>query len=190
MRRLRAGLQCFAGEQARYLLGGHVAGLFPTRPFIIGYNNRTYTRTWHRGASCPAPGDGACSVRVAIQDAPDVNSIDGALLWNPTVADFPQDARGRNTTVVSLENNFAVPLLFAAVHTQSVQHTQCLNARGTAFMRARVCRNGRPNAFKLGPSTDVSRGAPGFAGVYTPQENPADRVPPPPPPAPRPLVSV
>lgn len=183
-----AGLQCFAGEQARYLLGGQVTAIFPNKPFMIGYSDRSYTHTWHRGASCPAAGAGNCSVGVAIADAPDANSIDGALLWNPTPQDFPEDARGRNTTVVSLENNFAVPLLFAAVHTQSVQHSRCLNVRGTAFMKARICRNGRPNDFRLGPREDLGRVVPGFEGLFVPKPAPAGVMPPPPPPVQKPLV--
>lgn len=154
---------------------------------MIGYNSKTFTRTWHRGASCPAWND-LCDISVNINDAPDQNEISGALLWNPIFEDFPLDVRGRNTTVVSLENNFAVPMLFAAVAQQKVSFSECMNAKGTAFVKPSICRKGRPQDDRLGPREAIGQVAPEFEGLYKPREKEDDRIPPPPPPELTPLV--
>lgn len=182
------GFECFATEQARYLLGGQVSGYRPHKPFMVGYNSETYTRTWHRGASCPKWND-LCTIAVTMNDAPDENQISGALLWNPIFEDFPRDVRGRNTTVVSLENNFAVPMLFAAVSKQKVTFSECMNAQGSWMMDPEICRKKRPATFRLGPQQALGEVAPEFQGVYRPREQEDDRIPPPPPPDPEPLVT-
>jgi hypothetical protein len=170
------------------LLGGQVTGIRSHKPFMIGYNERTYTRTWHRGASCPKWNE-LCDIQVTINDAPDVNEISGALLWNPIFDDFPLDVRGRNTTVVSLENNFAVPMLFSAVAEQKVSFSECMNGKGTRFVKPRICAQKRPADYRLGPQQAVGRLAPEFEGLYKPREQYDDRIPPPPPPAPTAIVA-
>ena len=155
---------------------------------MVGYNSETYTRTWHRGASCPKWND-LCTIAVTMNDAPDENQISGALLWNPIFEDFPRDVRGRNTTVVSLENNFAVPMLFAAVSKQKVTFSECMNAQGSWMMDPEICRKKRPATFRLGPQQALGEVAPEFQGVYRPREQEDDRIPPPPPPDPEPLVT-
>jgi hypothetical protein len=155
---------------------------------MVGYNDRTYTRIWHRGASCPARLDEPCDISVAYSDAPCPNTISGALLWNPVFEDFPEDARGRNTTVVSLENNMAVPMLFAAVEAQGVSYSECLHVQASHWLKKGVCRQGRPAKYPLGPKQANDKVDPEFQGIYTPKTKPNDRVPPPPPPAPQPLV--
>ena len=154
---------------------------------MIGYDDRTFTRTWHRGASCPPPGT-PCDISVVYNDAPDIHRVNGALLWNPIFDDFPQDARGRNTTVISLENNMAVPMLFAAVESQGVSYSECLNNQQTRFFKKGVCRQGRPANFRLGPQQAVGRLDPEFEGIFKPTEREDDRIPPPPPPPVRELV--
>jgi hypothetical protein len=184
---MHAGFQCFATEQARYLLGGQVSGFRPHKPFMIGYNENSYTRTWHRGAACPAhPRE--CNIKVAYSDQRDPNTITGALLWNPVFDDFSEDARGRNTTVVSLENNMAVPMLYAAVHEQKVSFSECMALQGTFYYKKRLCRKGRPAKYNLGPLQALSKEVPEFEGLYKPKEKEDDRIPPPPPPAPRAIV--
>ena len=183
-----AGFQCFAAEQARYLLGGQLTGYRQHRPFMINYDrDNSFTRTWHRGATCPkAPEE--CTIRVVYEDAPDVNRVDGALVWNPIFDDFPQDARGRNTTVISLENNMAVPLLFAAVEEQGVSYSECLNNQQTRFFKRGICRQKRPADYRLGPQQAVGVLDTEFEGIFKPKEKEDDRVPPPPPPPQRELV--
>jgi hypothetical protein len=182
-----AGFQCFATEQARYLLGGQVTGIRQHKPFLIGYDSRSYTRTWHRGASCPKWNE-RCDVQFAINDEPDKNEIEGALLWNPIFEDFPEDVRGRNTTVVSLENNMAVPMLFAAVAQQDISFSECMNAKGTAFIKPRICRQGRPANFRRGATEVIGRVPTQFEGINKPRKKEDDRIPPPPPPSPKALV--
>ena len=174
-------------EQARYLLGGQVKGIKRHKPFIVGYDGRTYTRTWHRGAACPAY-PATCDISVAYMDNPDANTIEGALLWNPVFEDFPEDARGRNTTVVSLENNMAVPMLFAAVEAQGVSYSECLHLQATQFFKKGICRGGRPASYPLGPKQAPGKSNAEFQGIYKPKTKEDDRIPPPPPPAPRALV--
>lgn len=186
---VRAGFQCFAAEQARYLLGGQITGYRPHKPFMVGYNDDTYTFTWHRGASCPEYGTAEpCSIAVVTAGLPDRNVITGALLWNPVFDDFPEDARGRNTTVVSLENNMAVPLLYAAVHEQKVSFSECLTLQRSYWLDRAICRKGRPADFHLGPTTAPSRPTPEFEGIFKPRDKEDDRISPPPPPAPESLV--
>lgn len=183
---LMRGIQCFAVEQGRYVLGGQVRGMRRQKPFIIGYNDRSYTRTWHRGASCPA-WPATCDISVAFEDNPDENTIFGALLWNPIFEDFPVDARGRNTTVVSLENNFAMPLLWPGLELQDMSFTECLNDQKTAFWDRAFCRADRPADYQLGPREAARSVGADFQGLYLPK--PVDvRAPPPPPPSPRPIV--
>jgi hypothetical protein len=153
---------------------------------MIGYNEQTYTRTWHRGASCPVWNE-PCDIQVTINDAPDFNEISGALLWNPVFEDFPIDVRGRNNTVVSLENNAAVPMLFAGVAQQKVSYSECMNTKGTHFVKQPICQQKRPSA-PLGPRHEFKKTTPEFEGLYKPREKFDDRIPPPPPPAPTSLV--
>ena len=174
-------------EQARYLLGGQVRGWRPHRPFVVGTTPRSFTRLWHRGAACP-PYPEPCDISVAYTDKPDYNTLTGALLWNPVFEDWPEDARGRNTTVASLENNMAAPLLFAGVAAQRTTFRECLASQATRFLREAVCRAGRPAQYPLGPKEAVGKVDPEFEGIYKPKEEPDDRIPPPPPPAPRALV--
>jgi hypothetical protein len=176
-------------EQARYLLGGQVRGLKPHKPFMVGYNDNTYTRIWHRGASCPPDVTQPCDISVAYTDNACPNTIAGALLWNPVFEDFPEDARGRNTTVVSLENNMAVPMLFAAVEQQGVDFSECLHVQKSAFLDQAICRQGRPAQYPLGPKQANNKVDPEFQGIYKPKTQPDDRIPPPPPPAPRAIVA-
>jgi hypothetical protein len=154
---------------------------------MVGYNDRSYTRTWHRGASCP-PHPQECTIKVAYSDDKDFNVIKGALLWNPVFDDFSEDARGRNTTVVSLENNMAVPMLYAAVHEQKVSFSECMALQRTYYRKRAICRRGRPAKYNLGPLQAVAKELPEFEGLYKPKEKENDRIPPPPPPAPRALV--
>lgn len=156
---------------------------------MVGYNQDTYTRTWHRGASCP-PSPEKCDISVAYSDAPDANTIYGALLWNPVFEDFPEDARGRNTTVVSLENNMAVPMLFAGAYTQGISFSECLNNQKTRYFKKGICRQKRPAAYQLGPPQATNKDNPEFQGIFKPKEKLDDTIPPPPPPTPQSIVPV
>lgn len=159
-------MQCFAVEQAAYLLGTRLAGLKRHRPFLIAYDaGDTYTTLWHRGASCPAAPK-VCNPDTPYSSTPDANTITGALLWNPLFDDTPKDVRGLNTTIVSLENNMAVPLLFAAVETQGVSASACLNGLKTAFWNRPWCRQGRPQKSRLGPTQATTQLSPDFTGIY------------------------
>lgn len=85
----------------------------------------------------------------------------GALLWNPTLSDSPPDARGINATVVSLENNMAVPLLFssiAAMLNSTWKPDNCV--KGLNMLP--VCSTGRPLLFRQGPRFDSNWNIPQF----------------------------
>ena len=74
-----------------------------------------------------------CSTR------PDPLDLYGALLWLPGKRDTAPDVRGingENATVVSLENNAAVPLLFAALADRAGaghSYMECLQVRVPLF---------------------------------------------------------
>lgn len=174
-------------EQGRYILGAQLNGIRGQKPFVVGYDKDTYTRLWHRGSSCPA-WPSPCDVSAAYSDEPDVNTLYGALLWNPIFDDAPKDARGRNTTVVSLENNWGMPLLYPGLMTQDFPYARCLQDQGTPMFKRGFCRQKRPLEGRLGPVQAVKDVDIVFRGLWVPTTKGA-KFPPPPPPAPRPLVA-
>lgn len=75
------GFQCFAQQQARYLVGTG----WQRKSFIQGVNqNKGYDRLLHRSASCPTYPE-KCPQNTGGSDTKDVNVPDGGLLWNPSV---------------------------------------------------------------------------------------------------------
>jgi hypothetical protein len=57
--------------------------------------------------------------------------------------DHPRNARGWNTTSVSLGNNFALPLLMAGMEGRGDAWLECLQSTG-ALLKHRVCKRDRP----------------------------------------------
>jgi hypothetical protein len=178
----RAGFHCFAEGQGRFMLG---VGF--RKPTLTGFNARSYTHLWHRGASCP-PWPEACGRDFAAASAPDREKLYGGLLWLPGYRDHADDLRGindQNATVVSLENNAAVPLLFSALasRARSRGYMVCLQGQG-ALMPHPVCRHERPLPTRLGPDTvPMLMRMPRFRGLWK-----ANTIPEPPTP-PAPVVS-
>jgi hypothetical protein len=163
------GFHCFAEGQGRFFLGVNFR-----KPLLTGFNERSYTRLWHRGASCvkyPAP----CDISTATSSAPDINALQGALLWLPGFRDACDDVRGSNLengTVVSLDNNVALPLLFAALsaHADDSSYMDCLQGQG-ALVKHPVCRYKRPLGTRLGPDdVPVALKPTTFRGLWTEAE--------------------
>lgn len=180
-----AGFHCFAEGQGRLVLGVNFR-----KPLLTGFNDREYNHMWHRGASCvpwPAP----CERGAATSDQPDVNALLGALLWLPGFRDSSPDVRGTNDengTVVSLPNNAAVPLLFAALADRAETRTymDCLQGQGSLLPHP-VCRYDRPLPTRLGPARVPGLEAPErFKGLWSQDDTAA--APPPPPPTPADVV--
>jgi hypothetical protein len=178
-----AGFHCFAEGQGRLILGVNFR-----RPLLTGFNSREYERLWHRGASCP-PYPAPCARAAALSQAPDQNALPGALLWLPGFRDSAPDVRGaggENGTVVSLENNAAAPLLFAALaaRAESASYMACLQGQG-ALLPHPVCRHERPLPTRLGPAhVPVLHSQPRFKGLWSIDDSRAVVAPPPPPPTP------
>jgi len=137
------GMYCFAESQGRYVLGA-------TTPMsrLTGFG-RGPTRTWSRAATCP-PWPAPCP-DARSSDAPDAYPVRGALLWAPEFTDSVPDARGGNATAVSLDNNRAAPLLFAALALKGTAYTSCLQGVG-GLLRSPTCRRRRANAARMGPT--------------------------------------
>ena len=76
----RKGFQCFAQQQARYLIGEG----WRRRSYIVGINDKGYDRLVHRGASCPAYPE-RCPSDMAASQEKDANVLTGGLLWLPEV---------------------------------------------------------------------------------------------------------
>jgi hypothetical protein len=82
----------------------------------------------------------------------------GALLWNPTADNFPLNQRGTNVSLVSLENNAAMPLLLAAAAAAPLSARDCwrmatggtAGAHGASWPQA-LCSAPQPFASRLGP---------------------------------------
>ena len=103
------------------------------KPLLAGFNSRDYKRLWHRGATCPkfpAP----CDPSAATGNTDIVHALDGALMWLPGNRDSMTDERRQtvNGTVVSLDNNVAVPLLFSALAdgAERASYMDCLQGQG------------------------------------------------------------
>jgi hypothetical protein len=166
---LCAGFHCFAEGQGRLILGVNYR-----KPLMRGFNRRDYKRLWHRGASCPAyplP----CDLSAATANVDNVNMLDGALLWLPGFRDSADDFRGQgaNATVVSLENNVAIPLLFAALahQSESSSYMDCLQGQG-ALLPHPVCRHDRPLGTRLGPlEVPVAERPERFRGLWSASES-------------------
>jgi hypothetical protein len=160
-------------------------GVNHRKPPLAGFNSRDYKKLWHRGATCPefpAP----CDLSVATADDDIVHPLDGALLWLPGFRDTVPDKRGQgvNATVVSLDNNVAVPLLFAALarRAEETAYMDCLQGQG-AVLPHPVCRYNRPLSQRLGKEdTDLDNTRPRFQGIWTAEQSAT--LPPPPPPLP------
>lgn len=76
-KKFERGFQCFAQQQARYLVGTG----WQRKSFIVGVEpERGYDRTVHHGASCPAWPQ-KCPQNMAASDQADANVILGGLLW-------------------------------------------------------------------------------------------------------------
>lgn len=174
-----AGFHCFAEGQGRAFLGVNYR-----KPLLTGFNSRDYDHLWHRSASCPAPPT-PCDRSVAYSSAPDQNDLQGALLWLPGKRDSCSDVRGtggENGTVVSLDNNLAVPMLFAALADRAEKHSyfDCLQGQGS-LLKHPVCRYNRPLPLRFGPSdVPVDKQPERFRGLWSAVES--KLLPPPPPP--------
>jgi len=117
---LGKGFECYAEEQARYYVGSELG----RRSYIIGENRRTFTRTMHHGASCPA-WPARCDTRNIRQtNTADQNEIVGALVWNPFFSDTSKVSRD-NVTAISLENNAGLPLLLSGLVSKSHVRIGC-----------------------------------------------------------------
>lgn len=155
------------------------------KPLLTGFNDRAYNHLWHRGASCP-PVPTPCAREAATSDEPDQQDLDGALLWLPGFRDSAPDVRGTNDengTVVSLDNNVAMPLLFAALsdRAQTAAYMDCLQGQGSLVPHP-VCRYDRPLGTRLGPEdTPVPERPERFKGIWRRTENQAATQPAPPP---------
>lgn len=129
----------------------------------------------------PAP----CERSAATANAPDVNRLDGALLWLPGFRDSSPDVRGvsdENATVVSLDNNVAVPLLYAALakRAETALYMDCLQGQGGALVPHNVCRYRRPLSTRLGPEDVPVPERPGrFKGIWRQEESQVQLQPPP-----------
>ena len=145
---------CFAESQGRYTL-------------LYGYTNPAFTRTYHSGASCPI-WPTACPISAATSPAPDVNALFGALAWAPTSHDGVYDVRGANDTVVSLENNWAMPLLWGGLAADAGPYTRCLQGVG-ALLKNPVCRTSRPISGRLGPTDVYTQTSAQFKPLWIPQ---------------------
>jgi hypothetical protein len=78
--RFDRGFQCFAQQQARYVLGEG----WRRRSCVAGVDAPGYSRHMHHGAACPT-WPAACPPDAAISDREDANAIVGGLLWLPEV---------------------------------------------------------------------------------------------------------
>jgi hypothetical protein len=77
----KRGFQCFAQQQARYLVG---VG-WKRKAYITGIrSDRGYDRLVHHGASCPA-WDAPCPPDMQGSNAKDYNNLIGGLIWAPFV---------------------------------------------------------------------------------------------------------
>ena len=77
----RRGFQCFAQNQARYLIGTD----WNRKSYVVGVGKKGYDHTVHRGASCPAwPED--CPPDMRGSSTPDHNVVEGGVLWLPEVS--------------------------------------------------------------------------------------------------------
>lgn len=74
------GFQCFAQQQARYLvgIGWHRAA------YITGIYGDGYTRLLHHGAACPVYPE-TCPPDIPGSIARDANSLQGGVIWSPYV---------------------------------------------------------------------------------------------------------
>jgi Glycosyl hydrolase family 9 len=76
----RRGFQCFAQNQARYLIGTD----WNRKSYVVGVGKKGYDHTIHRGASCPAwPAE--CPPDMRGSNLKDHNVIKGGVLWLPEV---------------------------------------------------------------------------------------------------------
>lgn len=83
-KKFERGFQCFAQQQARYLLGTG----WQRKSFIQGINQeKGFERLIHRSAACPTYPE-KCSQNTGGSDHKDYNVPDGGLLWAPTVCPF------------------------------------------------------------------------------------------------------
>lgn len=161
------------------------------KPMLTGFNSRSYNHLWHRGASCP-PWPQPCGSDFAASSEPDPVQLYGGLIWLPGFRDRAADVRGvdgeYNATVVSLNNNAAVPLLFTALasHAEDRSYMACLQGQG-ALTPHPVCRYDRPLPTRIGPERPGSaERVPQFRGLWKANTIPA----PPAPPAPAPRKRV
>lgn len=154
------------------------------KPTITGFNSRDYKRLFHRGASCPAFPT-PCEPAAATSSAQDRQPLDGALIWLPGFRDESADVRGRgrgaeNGTVVSLDNNVGVPLLFAALadRAETNSYFDCLQGQGSLLPHP-VCRHDRPLGTRLGPDdTPVPERRERFRGLWSASDSIVQPAPP------------
>lgn len=165
------GFHCFAEGQGRTILGTTFR-----KPLMIGFNSRSYSRTWHRGASCPTY-PSPCDISASNSDRSDINPVNGALIWLPRKADSCDDRRGANDTVISLENNVAVPLLFAGLASTAERepYMRCLQGMGS-LMQHPVCKHSRPLSTRLGPDNVPFDRMGKFIGLWTQRDTQAAAI--------------
>lgn len=153
---------------------------------MIGFNKRSFDRTWHRGATCPvAPSP--CDISAAYSPSKDVNPVLGGILWIPKKTDSSPDVRGQsngivvNDTVLALENNWGVPLLFAGLsHTaEKLPYMRCLQGQG-ALLKHPVCKHKRPLPTRLGPDSQFETQRLAFKGLWNVRDSIVVAPPPPP----------
>eukprot|EP00892_Ulva_mutabilis_P001909 jgi/Ulvmu1/11719/UM008_0130.1 len=117
--RYKRGFQCFAQQQACYLIGTN----WNRKSYVVSLGKKGYDRTIHRGASCP-PADPdnlkPCPPDARASSRPDINEITGSVLWLPEATDDPKNTRGGNNTSVSLTDNATLPLLMAGLQQSTV----------------------------------------------------------------------
>lgn len=173
---LKTKYSCFAESQARYIL---------KKGAVVGYNKESAKHLFHRGASCPKWPE-PCDIAYATGKQVDYNVLIGALIWAPGDGDEFSDVRGKNDTVVSLENNWGLPLLMAALSAGGTRnYGRCLQGE-SIILKNRVCRTKRPLISRLGPMTAWEEVPPEFKGLWVPKIEPHPPNPPRPPRPPNP----
>ena len=144
-----AAVECFAEAQGRYILG---VDLITPKSTVVGYNRESPKKTWHRGASCPAP-PAFCGDQQTPEANPnnDENPPLGALIWGVSCSDASSMREGRTEdTTVSYENNMGTTMLWAGLQIKKRSWIQCLQGSGP-LTRGGVCMDPRPIQRKGGP---------------------------------------
>lgn len=160
---LRSRYSCFAESHARYVL---------KRGAVVGHDAKSASHTFHRGASCPK-WPSLCNTTYSTGKHKDYNVLYGALIWAPGNGDEISDVRGGNDTVVSLENNWAMPLLMASMSdgTRRRDYSRCLQGE-SILLKNRVCTTSRPLMGRLGPMAAWEEVPREFKALWVPRNNP------------------